>query len=189
MDVTEEQAMCARYSFPSIAQTTTFSAAGNFAQTVRGGKLYIQFTMHQFLGTCSITKDRSLRQGRSTQLKQKAVKSFRVLHKEETTLPNGDSFYEDCNPEWTLGNIRPLYIERRAQCLTCRKLSQHSGRFVPVNPNVPSICKRVLSNLAEYFEYFGSLDSDVIAVLLDHWPPSGKKFRSLGRQRKREDEK
>ena len=107
---------------------------------------------------------------------QKVVKSFCVRCRGLTKLPGGKSFYEDCTPDWTLGNRRPLYVERRAQCLTCKELNRHSGRFVPVDATIPSICKRVLSNLAKEF---GSLESHIIAVLLDHWPPSKRTFRSL----------
>ncbi|OCK94929.1 uncharacterized protein K441DRAFT_677154 [Cenococcum geophilum 1.58] len=49
---------------------------------------------------------------------------------DQTELAGGENVYIDLEPRWTLGNARPLYVERRPICLTCRNSHRTSDRFI-----------------------------------------------------------
>jgi hypothetical protein len=76
----------------------------------------------------------------------------------------------DTNPQWTLAEERPLYLEIRPICPDC----SYHGRFVPKNPATPSIHAKPLVNLAASY---GAYDRCIIAKLMDYWPPSRRDFK------------
>lgn len=96
---------------------------------------------------------------------------------DRTELPGGGHVYIDLEPRWTLGNVRPLYVERRPECLTCRRLHRTSNRFISKDQAVPLIVSQTLERLTnDYGKYL----KVVIALLFDHWPPSGRTFQWKG---------
>ncbi|PSN62689.1 hypothetical protein BS50DRAFT_591954 [Corynespora cassiicola Philippines] len=94
-----------------------------------------------------------------------------VWCKEKTETNGGSTFFTDENPEWTLGYTRPLYIERRPKCLRCARDNRRQGRFIPVDPLVPSISR---SRLIQFERTYGHHDSRILALLLDEWLPSSR---------------
>jgi hypothetical protein len=101
------------------------------------------------------------------------VDSYCLRCREQTEVEGGSKVHTDVDPNWTLGHTRPLYVERRAQCLNCKKLKRHSGRFIPVDERIPSILGRLLADLEDHF---GEYDDCVLASLMDHWPPSSRTY-------------
>jgi hypothetical protein len=77
-------------------------------------------------------------------------------------------------PVWTLGHQRPLYVEKQLKCQNCTKLKRVSGRWIPRDAVIPSICRHTLRTLADYY---GHYDEIIIAQLMDHWPPSSRRYR------------
>ena len=77
-------------------------------------------------------------------------------------------------PMWTLGHQRPLYVERLLECRNCITLKRVSGRWIPKDAAIPSIYRYTLSTLADYY---GHYDEIIIAQLMDHWPPSSRRYR------------
>jgi hypothetical protein len=93
---------------------------------------------------------------------------------DQTELAGGENVYIDLEPRWTLGNARPLYVERRPICLTCRNSHRTSDRFIPKDQAIPSIFPQTLARLTDDY---GRYPTAVIAHLLDHWPPSRRTYR------------
>ena len=110
-----------------------------------------------------------------TQQQLRPVDSVCLRCGEKTEVMGGGNVYIDLKPRWTLGNRRPLYVERRTKCLSCQKLNRTSDRFIPKDQAVPSIHPQVLADLADRY---GRYDSCIIAILLDHWPQSSRTFRN-----------
>ena len=77
-------------------------------------------------------------------------------------------------PMWTLGHQRPLYVERQRECRNCTKLKRSSGRWIPRDAAIPSICRYTLSTLADYCRHY---DEIIIAEYMDYWPPSSRSYR------------
>jgi Fe-S-cluster-containing hydrogenase component 2 len=106
-----------------------------------------------------------------TQQQLRPVESGCLRCGEKTEVTGGGNVYIDLEPQWTLGNRRPLYIERRPICFSCQKLNRSSDRFIPKDPAVPSIFHQTLTDLADRY---GRYDPCIIAILLDHWPQSSR---------------
>jgi len=104
-----------------------------------------------------------------------AIKNFCIRCKDQTLLPDGSRIYVDHDPRWTIGNVRPLYVERRPVCLNCQKNNQASGRFIPRDSGIPSISTNILKGFASNF---GHLDHVIKSALLDKLPPSSREPRS-----------
>jgi hypothetical protein len=104
-----------------------------------------------------------------TPQKTQPVESFCIRCKENTLLSDGSKVYVDKRPLWTLGNSRPLYVERRPICWNCKRHGEPTGRFIPKNPAIPSIYNQRLSDLAELYKGY---DDCIKASLMDHWPAS-----------------
>lgn len=104
----------------------------------------------------------------------KPVESFCLRCREQTKVKGGGNVNVDSEPLWTLGGCRPLYVERRSNCLNCQMLGRDSGRFVPKDEGIPSIFHKVLARLADLY---GRYDGPIIATLMDHWPPSSRTYR------------
>jgi len=77
-------------------------------------------------------------------------------------------------PLWTLGHQRPLYVKKQRDCRNCIKLQRASGRWIPRDAAIPSICRRILSRNADYYGHYNEI---IIAQLMDHWPPSSRHYR------------
>jgi len=77
-------------------------------------------------------------------------------------------------PVWTLGHQRPLYVEKDRECRNCTKLKRVSGRWIPRDAAIPSICRHTLRTLADYYGHYNEI---IIAQLMDHWPPSSRRYR------------
>lgn len=88
---------------------------------------------------------------------------------EDTRLKDGSKPYVDNHPIWTLGLKRPLYLERKPVCFNCQDQGHSAGRFIPKDPTIPSIYLTLLRGLADSFS---ASNETVIAMLMDHWPPS-----------------
>jgi hypothetical protein len=91
---------------------------------------------------------------------------------DQTKLFDGGNVYIDLEPRWTLGNMRPLYVERRSIWRSCQKSDRTSDRLI--HSNIPSIYSQTLASLADDY---GRYSTFVIAQLLDHWPPSSRTYR------------
>ena len=101
----------------------------------------------------------------------KPVNSWCIRCREKTRISKDRKVYQDTTPLWTLSMSRPLYVERKPQCLRCLiDLQRASGRFVPVE-NIPSISRESLSQFAERF---GKYDETILSMLLDSWPASSR---------------
>jgi hypothetical protein len=73
-----------------------------------------------------------------------------------------------------------MYVERSPECLNCKKHKRRSGRFVPKDPRIPSIYRKMLSNMAELY---GQYEAFILAKLMDHWPPSKRFAKSDARNK------
>lgn len=103
------------------------------------------------------------------------VESFCIRCRENTLLSDGSKVYVDKQPLWTLGNSRPLYVERRPSCMTCKLHGEPTGRFIPKDQEIPSIYGQSLSILAELY---GGYDDCIKASLIDHWPAASTSIRA-----------
>ena len=99
------------------------------------------------------------------------VNSWCIHCREHTVLSGKRSIFIDSEPQWTLGFVRPLYLERRPICLRCQEFGQPEARFVPPDENIPSITRW---NLSSFAKSFGKFDHHMKSKLLDHWPVSSK---------------
>jgi hypothetical protein len=90
--------------------------------------------------------------------------------KNRTKHSKGAGPWLDTKPRWTYGHLRPLYIEREVQCLTCVANGFHTGRFIPVD-DTPSVYTRRLTGFAKSFGMWHPL---IQAKLLDAWVPASK---------------
>jgi hypothetical protein len=77
-------------------------------------------------------------------------------------------------PVWTLGHQRPLYVEKQRECRNCIEIKRVAGRWIPRDAAIPSICRYTLRTLADYY---GHYDEIIIVQLMDHWPPSSRRYR------------
>lgn len=77
-------------------------------------------------------------------------------------------------PVWTLGNERSLYVEKQEDCRNYIRLNRVSGRWIPRDAAIPSIGRHTLKTLADHY---GHYDGFIIALLMDHWPPSSRRYR------------
>lgn len=98
------------------------------------------------------------------------VASWCIYCKDRTKHLKGAGPWLDTKPRWTYGHLRPLYIEREVQCLSCTAQGLRTGRFIPVD-ETPSVYKRRLSQFAKLFGMWHPL---VQAKLLDAWVPASK---------------
>ena len=103
------------------------------------------------------------------------VKLWCVWCKEKTQVEGNYSFYEDKKAEWTLGEARPLYVERRPRCIRCFGSYRRERRFVPIDPEIVSISRNHPENFARQFGHF---DQVVKGFILDGWVPSSREPRS-----------
>ena len=103
------------------------------------------------------------------------VKLWCVWCKEKTQVEGSYNFYEDKQAEWTLGEARPLYVERRPRCFRCFGSYRRDGRFVPIDPEIASISRNHPENFARQFGHF---DQVVKGFILDGWVPSSREPRS-----------
>lgn len=90
--------------------------------------------------------------------------------KEKTETSNGSSAYIDTCARWTIGNVRPLYVERRPRCLCCERMTGKVGQqFIPKSPDVASINPR---RLARFLQSYLNYDRLMQATLLDSCLPT-----------------
>lgn len=101
------------------------------------------------------------------------VTSWCIRCKGKTEHSAGNGVWVDANPRWTLGDSRPLYIERQLLCRHCKNNGRASGRFIPVD-DTPSIFTH---RLTEFARMYGAYDNVIKAKLLDVWTPSAKVYR------------
>lgn len=98
------------------------------------------------------------------------VESWCIVCEEKTEIPNGSSVYIDTCARWTIGNVRPLYVERMSHCLRCKRMTGKVGRsFIPKSPEIPSISSRRLARFSESYQNYDRL---MQAALLDSYLPS-----------------
>ncbi|OCK92024.1 uncharacterized protein K441DRAFT_192381 [Cenococcum geophilum 1.58] len=102
------------------------------------------------------------------------VKLWCVWCREKTQVEGNYGFYEDKKAEWTLGETRPLYVERRPRCIRCFGCGRE-GRLVPIDPEIASISRNRLKDFARQFGYFGQA---VKGFILDGRMPSSREPRS-----------
>jgi hypothetical protein len=101
------------------------------------------------------------------------VETWCINCKDETQLkqdPTSNVFVDE-NPRWTLGERRPLYIERVLACKRCEATTNCTGRFVPKDPSIPSI---TMQNIKKFATRFSSFPAFIQEILLDNWPASSK---------------
>jgi hypothetical protein len=66
------------------------------------------------------------------------VISLCIRWRNDTRIYCGGNQCINSHPRWTLGFTRPLYLERKPHCYRCKEKRQAQGRFVPVDPTIPS---------------------------------------------------
>jgi hypothetical protein len=117
-----------------------------------------------------------LPQEERTEEQCRPIELFCIVCQENTIIMRGGvSSYIDHTPRWTLGEIRPLCVERQCNCQTCRTHGR-AARFLPINSAIPSILPRVLAELAKSY---GGYDCLILSKLLDAWPQSQRASRGL----------
>lgn len=92
-----------------------------------------------------------------------AVESWCIRCKEQTKFCGDRTSVIDHNPRWTLGR-KPLYVERRPECLLCQHASHPTSRFVPVKLEIASVLPRLVAELARYIV---DLDRDIKGSVMD----------------------
>ncbi|KAF2664912.1 hypothetical protein BT63DRAFT_79303 [Microthyrium microscopicum] len=99
-----------------------------------------------------------------------AVELWCMRCRERTEMVDGLASYFDTFPRWTIGFVRPLYIERRPHCVRCERSNGIPGRnFLPKDDSLPSISPRRLSR---FLQNYGEYDQVIQAALLDSYLPS-----------------
>jgi hypothetical protein len=106
------------------------------------------------------------------------IECWCIICKDKTRVKGLNSSFIDTNPRWTLGIVRPLYVERKPQCETHENHTSKgsSPRFIPKSLDISSITSRRLAVFSTLFQNEG-VDDVVKACLLDNWPESSRYSR------------
>ena len=101
---------------------------------------------------------------------QKQLNYGALFAKKQTETSSGSSVFFDTSAWWTIGNTRPLYVQRKPRCLSREKRTGIPGRnFIPKSPDNPSVNPR---RLERFWEAYQNYDRAVQAILLDSYLPS-----------------
>jgi hypothetical protein len=102
------------------------------------------------------------------------VESWCITCKDKTKV-NGLNSFIDTYPRWTLGIVRPLYVERKPHCKN-HTSEGTSPRFVPKSPDTSSISSKRFTAFSILFQQ-EDVDDVVKACRLDSWPESSRYSR------------
>lgn len=106
----------------------------------------------------------------------RTVESWCIKCQKQTETASGSSVFVDTEARWTIGKLRPLYVERTPRCLRCKRISGKTGRkFIPLDNRTLSVSPR---ELARFIDTYGAYDPLLQAYLWENYLPLARQAGS-----------